>query len=333
MREKGNSRSRFTETVGKIGMSLLKLFGGDFPVFLLFLGMTFFFWWSRAMSASYDMDLKVPVRLTDIPESIRVTNLPDSYITVRLSGKGGALKKSSKWAGENVLSLSATDFRMQGGHASVNASHFRDTLDTRLPQSVQVRIMEPDSITFTYELQRTVMAPVEFGGTMESRDQFFMQSIVFEPDSIEMKVLLSDTVVHHAVAVVGTLALDRDTITLKAGIEPAPGVIFGTDQVGITVISEQYTEKTLEIPVTGVNFPHDTQLRSFPRSISVSAWVRMSDYESISAQDFRVVVDYNEISGQNSPHATLHIFSQPANVRNVRVQPRVVDYLIETSSF
>ncbi len=333
MRENGNSRSRFTETIGKIGMSLLKMFGGDFPVFLLFLIMTFFFWWSRAMSSSYDMELKVPVSLTDVPDDIRVLRAPDSYIMVRLSGKGAALKKSSKWANRNVLSLSASDFDLNNGHASVPATHFRDSLDSHLPQSVSVRVMEPDSITFSYALQRTVVVPVEFGGTMESKEQFFMQNIQFEPNSISMKVLVSDTVMHHAVAAAGTLTLDRDTITLQAGIEPVPGVVFGTDQVSMTVISEQYTEKTLDIPVTGVNFPDQVQLRSFPRNISVSAWVRMSDYESISANDFRVVVDYNEIAGSDSPHALLHLYAQPASVRNVRIQPRVVDYLLETNNF
>lgn len=311
-------------------MSLLKWFGGDFPVFLLFLAMTFFFWWSRAMSSSYDMELRVPVSLSNVPEDIRVLHDPDSYIKVRLSGKGGALRKSSKWASRNVLSLSASDFDLNNGHASVPAIYFRDSIDRQLPQSVSVRILEPDSITFTYALQRTVMAPVEFGGTLESREQFFMQNIQFVPNSICMKVLLSDTVTHHAVAAAGTVALDRDTITLQTEIEPVPGVIFDASQVSMTIISEQYTEKTLEIPVSGVNFPDGVQLRSFPRNISVSAWVRMSEYENISARDFRVVVDYNEIAGQDSPHAPLHIFTQPASVRNVHMQPRSVDYLLET---
>jgi len=106
-------------------------------------------------------------------------------------------------------------------------------------------------------------------------------------------------------------------------------VILDLDQVQMTVISQQYTEKSLEVPVTGVNFPDSLSLKSFPSKAGLTVWVKMSEYDRIEASDFQVVVDYNEISGTDVSKASLRIYSQPANVRNVRLQTRTVDFLME----
>ena len=71
MREQGNSKSRFAGFLKKIGTSLLKLFRGDFLVYLLFLAITFFFWWSQTMSQEFQSVIKLPVRLTGISDDIR----------------------------------------------------------------------------------------------------------------------------------------------------------------------------------------------------------------------------------------------------------------------
>ena len=101
----------------------------------------------------------------------------------------------------------------------------------------------------------------------------------------------------------------------------------------MTIIAQQYTEKSLEVPVTGINFPDNLTLKAFPSKAVVSVWVKMSEYDRVNASDFQVVVDYNDIAGRDGSKATLRIFSQPANVRNVRLQTRTVDYLMEAKLF
>ena len=59
----------------------------------------------------------------------------------------------------------------------------------------------------------------------------------------------------------------------------------------------------------------------------------MSEYDKVTSSDFQVVVDYNDLAGSEASKARLRIYSQPANVRNVRLQTRNVDYLMETRTF
>ena len=333
MRDSGRPKSRFAESLRKIGASLLKLFKGDFTVFLIILALTFFFWWSQTMSQNYDTELKVPVQVTGIPDGIRVITPPASQITVSLNGKGTALRKSGRRGGKHVLNVSNDLFSMNQGHAAVPTQRLRDSISVLLPPSVSIGSVKPDSLVYQYALQRSVMLPVEFDGSVESQNQFFMERIELKPDSIRAQVLLSDTLSHRLVLDIGSVTVASDSTFITASVKPIPGVILDADKVNMTVISQQYTEKSLEIPVTGVNFPESVSLKSFPSKAVVVFWVKMSEYDRVSTRDFQIVVDYNDIAGRDVSKAPLHIFSQPANVRNVRLQTRTVDFLMESHFF
>lgn len=333
MREQGRPKSRFAEFIRKIGGTLLKLFGGDFPVFLLFLAITFFLWWSQTMSQNYETQMKVPVMVTDVPENVRIIRQPVRQITVSLSGKGSSLRKSGRIGSRNVLRISNGSFAMSQGHASLATSRLRDSISAMLPPSVSIRSVSPDSLVYQYVMQRSVMLPVEFDGTTESQDQFFLERIEFSPDSIQIKVLVSDTAVHRAVVEAGQIQLSSDTIIRVMPVRRESGVFYSQDEVTMTVLSQQYTEKSLEIPITGVNFPEYVSLKSFPSKAVVTVWVKMSEYDKVTAADFQVVVDYNDIAGSDASKARVRIYSQPANVRNVRLQTRTVDYLMERTAY
>ena len=331
MRESGEHPSRFAESLRKIGYSLLKLFRGDFLVYLLFLGITFFFWWSQTMSQDRQTLLKVPLTVTGVPDDVRIVSEPVGQLTVSLSGKGSDLRKSGRRWGKHVIHISHDAFSHRQGRASLSTQRLRDSIAVLLPPSVAIRQVEPDSLVYQYVSQRTMMLPVEFTGDVESQDQFFLERIEFNPDSVRVSVLASDTMAHHVVADVRSVTLSADTLVGTVAVKRVPGVLMGTDRVQMTVVAQQYTEKSLDVPVTGINFPHNVTLKSFPSKVPVSVWVKMSEYDRIRANDFQVVVDYNEIAGRNSSKAALRILTQPANVRNVRLQTRTVDYLMETN--
>lgn len=333
MRDLGQPKSRFAESIKKIGNSLLNLFRGDFLVFLLFLVITTFFWWSQTMSQEYQTMMKVPVQISGIPDEVRLTESSNGYLSVLLSGKGTALRKSTRRSAHNTLVLDYNAFATSQGHASLPTLRLRDSIMAMLPASVSIKTVEPDSLTFQYSLQHVIMLPVEFNGSVESQDQFFLERIEFLPESVNAKVLLADTILHHAMVDIDNVVISSDSTSMTLALKPVPGVLFDTEKVEATFIAQQYTEKSFEVPVTGVNFPRHLTLKSFPSKVVVSAWVKMSEYDKVGPNDFQVVVDYNEIAGREGSKAVLRIFSQPANVRNVKLQARTVDYLIETRFF
>ena len=282
------------------------------------------------MSDTYEASIPFTVELQNVPQEIRVTSPPPGQVTISFGGKGTALWRVKTGSRKRLIGLDCTQFSMGQGRASYYTQNLKDTLSGVLPSSVTIRQIEPDSITFRYMVQRAVVLPVRYGGSFDSHDQYSLERVIFEPDSVMALVPINKSGIYDAVYVsVGNLSLTTDTINLKTTLRPLADVILETSEVHMTVVSQQFTEKNIEVPVTGVNFPDGVTLRAFPSRVPLIFWVKMADFEQVTADDFRVVIDYNDIEGRNVDRAELHLYSQPANVTNVRLQIPDVGFLME----
>lgn len=282
------------------------------------------------MSESDQMVLKIPLSVSGIPDDVRVTTQPVDQLTVTLSGRRSDLLRSGKRGRNHVIRINSSAFNVVQGHASLPTQRLRDSIVALVVPQVTIRLVEPDSVVYDFARQHTVSLPVVYDGIFESEDQYFLERIDFMPDSVMASVITSDTMKYNVCADIESISLYADTTVRMVSLRPIPGVILSTSDVQMTVIAQQYTEKTIEVPVTGVNFPENVMLKAFPSKAVISAWVKMSEYDKVGAADFRVVVDYDEIAGRDNAAATLRVIVQPANVRNVRLQTSTVDYLIET---
>ena len=282
------------------------------------------------MSDTYEASIPFTVELQNVPQEIRVTSPPPGQVTISFGGKGTALWRVKTGSRKRLIGLDCTQFSMGQGRASYYTQNLKDTLSGVLPSSVTIRQIEPDSITFRYMVQRAVVLPVRYGGSFDSHDQYSLERVIFEPDSVMALIPIDKSGIYDAVYVsVGNLSLTTDTINLKTTLRPLTDVILETSEVHMTVVSQQFTEKSIEVPVTGVNFPDGVTLRAFPSRVPLIFWVKMADFEQVTADDFRVVIDYNDIEGRDVDRAELHIYSQPANVTNVRLQIPDVGFLME----
>lgn len=316
--------------IKKIWKLLPGFFGKDFSVFLLFLAISFLFWWSRTMSRSYEMHIQYPVSLIDIPDNLRITNSPEYELKVTISGKGMSLWKTKNKASQ-PLHIKPSDFVMSSGHAAISTKIFIDSLENIIPSSVTIKSIEPDSLIFNYLIQKKKMVPVLYSGSIESKNQYMLDKIVFSPDSVSagMLVGMEDSAFTMNVDL-KSIELDRDTIVFDVKLIEVADVISDVSDVRMTVISSQFTEKSIVVPIIGLNFPEGKILKSFPSKATLKFWVKLDDFEDINESDFKVVVDYNDIKTE-SDKVGVRLFYQPANVTKVRVVPTSVSFLIEES--
>ncbi len=90
-----------------------------------------------------------------------------------------------------------------------------------------------------------------------------------------------------------------------------------------------YAEKSVEVPVRGVNFPPDKVLRTFPSKVQVTFQVGLSHFKAITAEDFFIGVTYEELLNNKGEKCPVKLKSVPRYVNHVRLNPQEVDYLIE----
>ena len=312
----------------KIGVLLQKTFGGEFSIFLLFLVITFLFWFAQKMGKSYEYTMQIPVKIANVPEEIRLSGSASDKVIATLSGKGMALWKSSRNK-DKVIEISTSAYKMSRGRAVLSSQFVRDSIQDIISSGVVIRSIEPDTLSFLYENQQIKRLPVRFDGVTEGKNQYVMDSYYVTPDSLDVYVTESAGNVDALYVDLASIDVDADTVTVSAKLKAISGVYADNDNVQLSVCSFQYTEKSLTIPVQGVNFPQGKMLKSFPSRVNVVFWVKMSEYDNVAEGDFTVVVDYNDIMQFASDKAELRIYNLPADVKRVRIIPQSVEFLVE----
>lgn len=320
---------KLAKTLKKIGVPLRNMFGGELSVFLLFLAITFLFWFAQKMGKTYEYSIQVPLEITEVPQNIRLTGSASDKVVVTINGKGMALWKSSRRK-VKPLELSSLSYKMSQGRAVMPSYYVRDSIENLLSSGVVIRSIVPDTLSFFYETQNLVKLPLLFDGTTESPNQYIMDKFYFTPDSLSAYITeRAEEQIEALYVDLSRVEITADTMVLPVKLRPLAGVYPETDKVNMTICSSHYTEKTLEVSVQGVNFPPGKMLKSFPSKATIVFWVKMSEYDNVTESDFTIVVDYNDVMEGVSDKVGLRIYSQPAYVEHVRIIPQTVEYLVE----
>ena len=123
-----------------------------------------------------------------------------------------------------------------------------------------------------------------------------------------------------------------DTTTAKRRFVKVPGVKFVPSSARITIVTDRMIEKTVQVPVQGVNFPAAKTLRTFPPKVNITFQVGMSQYKSVTPESFVLVVNYADLLNNNENRCRLSLKSLPLGVRRARINPSEVEYVVEDTS-
>ena len=123
-----------------------------------------------------------------------------------------------------------------------------------------------------------------------------------------------------------------DTLKQQVPLRVQRGVKFVPASIEMMLPVDIYTEKTVEVPLRGVNFPADKVLRAFPSKVQVTFQVGLSHFRQITANDFHIYVSYEELLRLGSDKYTVKLRNIPKGVSQIRFNPEQVDFLIEQVS-
>lgn len=112
-------------------------------------------------------------------------------------------------------------------------------------------------------------------------------------------------------------------------LRPMRGVKYEPDVVQMTARVDYYTEKTVSVPIVGVNFPADKVLRAFPAQVDVTVRVGAMNYNNISADGFVLTVSYEDLINHPGDRFRPEVKSIPQGTSSPRLSPPECEYLIE----
>ncbi|MEG1562821.1 MAG: YbbR-like domain-containing protein [Bacteroides sp.] len=317
----------------KIRNFLLSDKSREFLIFLFFFFIASGFWLLQTLNSDYEAEFSIPVRLKEVPANVVLTSEPPSEIRIKVKDKGTVLLNYLLGKTFFPVNLAFGDYGGKDNHVRINASAFEKKILSQLNVSTRLLAVKPDTLNYIYATGKSKWVPVKLVGKVGAARQYYISDTVFTPDSV---LVYAPKVILDIITVACTQRMLfenlSDTLRQRVPLAAIKGAKFVPNMVGLTLPVDIYTEKTVEVPLHGVNFPADKVLRAFPPRVQVKFQVGVSHFSKITANDFLISVSYEELLKLGSYKYTVKLKTIPANISHIRLVPDQVDFLIEQVS-
>ena len=307
MFDKKNIRTYYLMISRKIRNFLLSQKSREFLVFLFFVFVSFCFWLMQTMNDLYQAEFKMPVRLRNVPKEVVLTSeLPDE-IRVRVEDRGTVLLNYMLGRTFFPVSFDFEEYRDRGDHVHISSAEIFKKVATQLNTSTKLLSVRPDTLEIIYTEGKAKKVPVVLDGHVSAGRQYYVSDIHFSPDSV-MVYAPKEVLGSITAAYTQPLELENitDTLNQRVAIRKVKGAKFVPATNDMSVYVDMYSEKTVDVPIVGVDFPPGKVLRTFPS--------KAQDKDLLRNKEERVPLSVQTFS----PYAS-----------RVRVIPSSADYLIE----
>lgn len=323
--------ARTSRTIRKIRLALLSSKARETLVFLFFLAISYGFWLLQTLNESFDIRLRAPLQLTGVPENVVITTPLPSQITVSVHDRGTSLMRFMRRRELQPIELDFANYDNGASSARVQIplQEIQRALQNQLDATSHIQSIHPDTIEYYYNRGLAYRLPVRITGKVTTTPQNYLVGMRPDPDTLTVyaPVQVLDTM--QAAYVNVSMSQLTASTTVKATPRAMKGVRYEPGSLRVTALVDYYTEKTVEVPIIGLNFPGDKVLRTFPSKARVTFRVGSSQFTRYTADNFVLAVTYEELLQNPSTKYRLHLKSLPEGVSNVRIVPQEIDYLIE----
>ena len=330
MFDRQNIRLRYLRTLEKIRSFLLAKKSREFLIFLFFVFVSFCFWLLQVLNDDYETELSMQLKLKNVPENVVLTSELPNELKIGVQDKGTVLINYLLGKSLYPVTIDFEEYQDKGNQIRFLSSALSKRVTGQLSQSTKLLAIKPDTLELIYTRGEGKKVPVCLRGEVEAERQYYISERIFSPDSVMVyapqEILDTITAAYTEALYVEEIS---DTTRHRAGIMPVKGARFTPSYSDITFMVDMYSEKTVEVPVQGVNFPEDKLLRTFPSKVQVTFQIGLRQFKTVNAEDFTVVVDYQTLEREKSEKCKPVLLKSPANVNLIRVAPAEIDYIIE----
>jgi len=298
----------------------------DNGLLLISMGISLLFWLLIKLSQEYKANREVAITYT-LPADMSYVTIPPKKVQVTLTGRGwdlmydyfGSRNKALNFNLASLPSQTITNNQLKG-----------KMVENARSSNVSVVDMSFDYITVELGEHASKKIPIILEQQLSFAPEHHLQApIKITPDSITINgpsALLEDYVSWSTTLL--EIKNLKNTTNCPLTLQPntRSQISLSTAKIQVTIPIEQFTEKSLFLPVTVKNAPDS--LKVFPNKVKTNFVVGLSQYDSITAKDFQLEVDLNGIPiNQTNNTAPILLTKQPTTVKNIRFSPKSVQFL------
>ena len=299
-----------------------------FRFFFLFVILSFTFWIITKLSNIYDSSISFSITLTDVPDYIVPKNTGSLELNADISGSGFQLLLYKFINDEIIISVKDGDFNLDLAHVNLLDQKF--SIQQQLFQNTIVKQLNESILNF--EFDRLIRKKVPILPIIDINYKLGYERAEdwrIIPDSVWVAgpSNIIDTLNHFPTQAFKKNKVDKQIREILK-LSEIPQLKSDLSEVQITAAVNKFTEKTLETFINIKNLPDSLTIKLFPKSVETTFLVLMDNIEEINSSDFLFYCDFNDTHGGKANSLKIKLDNKPDGVRNIRWNPKRLDYLI-----
>ena len=299
---------------------------GRSKFFLFFLLFSFILWFIAKFSKEYTEIVLLEMELKNVPETIILADQNPIKVEFTLKATGFQFLYYQLLA--NRLSISVQEANFKEDRASLPIAAQFQNLQEQFLGKTEIINYFPGVIEFDYQVQSTKKVKV-IPPQMKLAVGYALTSIQFEPDSILIigpKNLIQE--IKQIQPLYESKAPIKDSFETFLNISSEDKYTnLSANTVFMKVNVDRFTEAKYQLPIEIINVPGEGVFKFFPSKVSITFSAPLNILSSISANDFQIGVDFKQLSNNNKS-VKLSLFKSPKGISNIRLEPKVVQYLM-----
>lgn len=299
-------------------------------VFFFFVLLAFGFWLLQSLQQEYEIELVFPVKYKSVPADIAFNGPEVETITAKVKDKGSVLLNYTFGRSFAPIEVNMKGVKKKNGSIRVDKKQIENDIQKQLIATTTLQGFEPQQIDMAFSQRVHKEIPVKFNGDIQLEAGFQLGDIQIEPQKINAYATeaILDTLTSVRTAFTEIKKANK-SITKTVQLIQVDGVNFEPETVSITIPVEEYTEKTLEIPVSCSQIPPHYTIRMFPAIVKVTCSVPLSRFKELSEEMFAIHIPFEDLEQNVSGTLPVKLTKKPDWVHTATLLPDKVEFILE----
>jgi len=313
-------------------MALIKLSAVErrrLSVFFTCLVLSAAAWFFTTLSNPYNYTVKRVLSYKNAPQKRAFHSLQSDTVAVTVSGNGWQMLFSKMNDNNQALNV---DLRLleKGNTVALSSQYAQIPVNDVDHPVVSFR---PDTLYFDFQNRSVRQVPVKLLAGIKYQPQFAQSNNTILKPAYVTLVGPSSQINNITQWLTDSLHADNVNATLRTNINlqnPAEGnITIYPKSVDVVLPVDEYTEKTLEIPVKLVNNNDFYNVKIFPQKVKVTFVTSLKRYAETDEDFFEAEADLNLWKNQGYSVLPVKLTTLPPFCKIVSIYPPNIDFIVK----
>jgi YbbR domain-containing protein len=287
-------------------------------------------WLFLALNNKYVYTAKTELIYKDEPQKKAFKALQPDTVDLQVEGTGWQLLFSRLRINPQSITVSLQKLNNR------NYILFSEQLvqvNKQLETSQKIISVKPDTLYFDFSRRTNKRVPVKLIKSFTFVKQYGLSDeIQLKPSYVNISGP-QEELAKITTWVTDTLKLTdlQQTASTRIGIKQnnLNNISIYPSSIGVKIPVDEFTEKTLEIPLRIINNTDFLDIKLYPKKVKVTFLVSLSSYQEVDEDFIEAVVDVNEWKKLKHPNFTVKINRFPDYCKLISIVPNKINFIIE----